>query len=64
MGEFSLVVIVELVVMLGGGLDLAVSAIFALSTPEIFATARGSQYTSIIFLTPLLDKNTKISMDF
>ncbi len=49
MGEFSLVVIVELVVMLGGGLDLAVSAIFALSTPEIFATARGSQYTSIIF---------------
>jgi ribose/xylose/arabinose/galactoside ABC-type transport system permease subunit len=64
LGEFSLVVIGELLVMLGGGLDLAVGAIFALSNPEIFNTARCSQYTSIIFLTPLLDKNTKISMDF
>ena len=32
LGEFSLVVIGELVVMLGGGLDLAVGAIFALSS--------------------------------
>jgi len=63
LGEFSLVVIGELVLMLGGGLDLAVGAIFALSTPEIFNTARGSQYKSIIFLTPLLDKNTEISMN-
>jgi ribose transport system permease protein len=39
LGEFSLVVIGELVVMLGGGLDLAVGAIFALSTPEMFNTA-------------------------
>jgi len=56
-------VIGELVVMLGDGLDLAVGAIFALSTPEIFNTAQGNQYTSIIFLTPLLDKNKKINMD-
>ena len=33
------------------------------SSPEIFNTDQGSQYTAINFLTPLLDKNIKISMD-
>ena len=33
------------------------------SSPEIFNTDQGSQYTAINFLTALLDKNIKISMD-
>ena len=33
------------------------------SNPEIFNTDQGSQYTAINFLTALLDKNIKISMD-
>lgn len=38
LGEFSLVVIGELVVMLGGGLDLSVGAIFALSSFAAIST--------------------------
>lgn len=34
-----------------------------ISTPEIFNTDQGSQYTSINFLTPLIDRDIKISMD-
>ena len=33
------------------------------SSPEIFNTDQGSQYTSIKFLTPLIEKKIKISMD-
>ena len=34
-----------------------------ISKPEIFNTDQGSQYTSLNFLTPLIDKDIKISMD-
>ena len=33
------------------------------SQPEIFNTDQGSQYTSVNFLKPLIDRNIKISMD-
>jgi len=33
------------------------------SQPEIFNTDQGSQYTSINFLQPLIDRNIKVSMD-
>lgn len=34
-----------------------------ISQPEIFNTDQGSQYTSINFLKPLIDRSVKISMD-
>lgn len=34
-----------------------------ISKPEIFNTDQGSQYTALNFLTPLIDRDIKISMD-
>ncbi len=41
----------------------AVQDALDLSTPEIFNTDQGSQYTSPKFLKPLIDREIKISMD-